>query len=151
VPWKRAHRILSLIAMVCSLAEASRLWAQIHTSVPKDSTAQWLVAQGTDPLTPLTHIANVKEYGAKGDGTTDDTEAIQAAIQAGQVILFPPGTYMITGDLVINKPNVTLLGLGMGVSTIRSKTLWTKSRSVLNAVAAMINIVGTPLARVSNI
>lgn len=44
---------------------------------------------------------NVKQFGAKGDGTTDDTEAIQNAINAipktGGILYFPPGKY-IQGD-----------------------------------------------------
>ena len=43
---------------------------------------------------------NVKNYGAAGDGTTDDTTAIQNAINAmpntGGVVFLPPGTYKIT-------------------------------------------------------
>nr|DAX04391.1 MAG TPA: tail fiber protein [Bacteriophage sp.] len=44
---------------------------------------------------------NVKQFGAKGDGTTDDTAAIQNAINAipktGGILYFPPGKY-IQGD-----------------------------------------------------
>lgn len=43
-------------------------------------------------------------YGAKGDGTTDDTTAIQNAINAlanaaGGTVYFPPGTYRVNGQL----------------------------------------------------
>lgn len=43
---------------------------------------------------------NVKDYGATGNGTTDDYDAIQATIQAaeaakGGVVLFPPGKYFL--------------------------------------------------------
>lgn len=39
---------------------------------------------------------SVKRFGARGDGTTDDTVAVQAAINAGGVTYFPPGTYLVT-------------------------------------------------------
>ena len=40
-------------------------------------------------------IVNVKDCGAKGDGTTDDTEAIQEAIFSGRTIYFPDGIYLL--------------------------------------------------------
>jgi hypothetical protein len=45
----------------------------------------------------LNGIINAKEYGAKGDGVTDDTAAIQAALNAavGQTLYIPEGTYMV--------------------------------------------------------
>lgn len=48
----------------------------------------------TDSRIPLDWI-NVKKAGAKGDGVTDDTAAIQAAIDAGPTVYFPPGTYLV--------------------------------------------------------
>ncbi|KAH8821809.1 beta 1,3 exoglucanase [Xylogone sp. PMI_703] len=68
---------------------------------------------------------NVKDFGAKGDGVTDDTAAINSAMQTGtcgkgcassttapNVIYFPAGTYVVSGSLympynsmVIGNPN----------------------------------------------
>ena len=40
--------------------------------------------------------ANVKDFGATGDGTTDDTVAIQLALDSGAgTIVFPDGTYLV--------------------------------------------------------
>ena len=39
-------------------------------------------------------MRNVKDFGALGDGLTPDTEAIQAAVDAGGEIFFPPGRYV---------------------------------------------------------
>ena len=37
---------------------------------------------------------SVKWFGAKGDGITDDSPAIQRAVNVGPHIVFPPGTYI---------------------------------------------------------
>lgn len=55
---------------------------------------------------------SVFEYGARGDGTTDDTEAIRAAIRDGGVIRFPRGRYVVTGVLAIENSGTVLQGDG---------------------------------------
>jgi len=52
-----------------------------------------------------TPIVDVRYYGAKGDGITDDTTAIQNAINSNKIIYFPPGTYKITSPLSLNSNN----------------------------------------------
>ena len=39
---------------------------------------------------------NVRDYGAKGDGQTDDTQAIRRAMAAGDNVYFPTGWYILT-------------------------------------------------------
>lgn len=54
---------------------------------------------------------NVKFYGVKGDGVTDDTAAIQAAINAsGGNVLFPTGVFAISQPLVLTSSDFTLSG-----------------------------------------
>ncbi len=48
-------------------------------------------------------FVNVKEYGAKGDGVTDDTAAINLAMLQKGTIYFPPGTYLISDTLKLYK------------------------------------------------
>lgn len=58
---------------------------------------------------------NVKNYGAKGNGTVDDTAAINSAVAAlpvsGGALYFPPGTYLVSSTITINVP-VTIFGDG---------------------------------------
>lgn len=62
---------------------------------------------------------NVKDFGAVGDGTTDDTAAIQAAITAVGAgrLYFPPGTYKITSTLNMAR-YLTIEGAGYKSSII---------------------------------
>ena len=55
--------------------------------------------------------ASVSDYGAKGDGTTDDTAAIQRAIGStgSGTLAFPAGTYRVTGLLTLQS-NVSYTG-----------------------------------------
>ncbi len=53
---------------------------------------------------------NLKALGAKGDGVTDDTKAIQAAIDQHDVIYVPQGWYRITETLKL-KEKTALIGL----------------------------------------
>lgn len=53
----------------------------------------------------------MQDYGAKGDGVTDDTAAINAAIQTGRtsqfttkdpaVVYLPPGTYLVSSTITL--------------------------------------------------
>lgn len=43
-----------------------------------------------------------QEYGAKADGTTDDSTAIQSAINDGRAVFFPAGTYKISSTIIIS-------------------------------------------------
>ncbi|KAJ4230740.1 hypothetical protein NW757_013954 [Fusarium falciforme] len=74
---------------------------------------------------------NVKDFGAKGDGKTDDTAAINKAIADGMrcgetchsstttpaVVYFPPGTYLVSSS-IIQYYNTQFLGDPINVPTI---------------------------------
>jgi len=64
----------------------------------------------------------VKSFGAAGDGVTDDTAAINtaiAALQPGDELFFPCGTYKISSGLTIRESNVTVAG-APGCATIQA-------------------------------
>ena len=61
-------------------------------------------------LPPTTDWVNVHTLGVKGDGETDDTAAIQAAIAAHRVLYFPSGHYVVRDTLTL-KPDTVLIGL----------------------------------------
>lgn len=44
---------------------------------------------------------DVRAFGAKGDGVTDDTNAIQKAFNSGRDWFLPPGNYLIRGQITI--------------------------------------------------
>lgn len=63
----------------------------------------------------LSDWISVKDYGAKGDGVTDDTVGIKAAVAyagaiGGGTVYFPAGTYLVSAPIPLTLPNVTLMG-----------------------------------------
>lgn len=66
-------------------------------------------------------LTSVQTFGAKGDGTTDDTAAFVAAIATGKSLFVPEGTYIVdTDSLVLNTNGQTLFGAGQALSIIQT-------------------------------
>lgn len=61
--------------------------------------------------TPSSIYVNVKDYGAKGDASTDDTAAIQAALDTGRTVYFPRGLYVISDGLTMSGGGIIGAGL----------------------------------------
>ena len=60
---------------------------------------------------------SVRDFGAVGDGVTDDTAALQAALSAlvpGDALLIPEGRYRFTSTLTLNRHEVSIVGAGAG-------------------------------------
>lgn len=97
---------------------------------------------------------NVKLYGAKGDGITDDANAIQLALSAatlsGGMVFIPPGTYITRSGLTIDG-GVTVWGAGGpsdtdgGVGTVAQTTIDYRGSGVA------ITVAGTPTQGISNV
>ena len=70
------------------------------------NSSQWVDASPDNQ----SWIVTVKDFGAVGDGTTDDTAAFQAALDNDDGVLYvPPGDYLIEGDVVTLARNSLVL------------------------------------------
>lgn len=54
--------------------------------------------EGFEELLKNVHLS-VLSFGAKGDGVTDDTEALRAAAASGESVFFPKGVYLLCGQI----------------------------------------------------
>lgn len=88
---------------------------QLQTAIEAETTArenadndlQNSIDQLQQDVKNVLDYANVKSYGAKGDGTTDDTIAFSTAIASGKDLFIPDGEYLITGAINIGSPLMT--------------------------------------------
>jgi hypothetical protein len=92
----------------------------------------------------LKDVVSVKDFGAVGDGTTNDTAAIQAAIASlpanGGTVFLPPGTYLVgTFDMPNNPKVVNLIGAGMFSTFLQMATA---AGPVIRKVQTAGNITG---------
>jgi hypothetical protein len=76
------------------------------TSTPLSAVALEDLESRMGAYTDLKTMVSVKEYpySATGDGTTDDTTAVQGALTTGNPVFFPDGAYRITSALTVTAP-----------------------------------------------
>ena len=86
-------------------------------------------------------IISVKDFGATGDGTTDDTTAFQNAINFAatttQNLYVPEGTYKISTTLNMVDKGVSLYGAGVNASILQAASGFNST---------LINMLNTPSA-----
>ncbi len=92
-------------------------------------------------------VFNVKTYGgAKGDGSTDDSTAIQNTINAansagGGTVYFPPGTYVCSGLTIYGK--IRYLGAGIENTILKLKNSSNTFLAQTNGFASLTGTNGT--------
>jgi len=133
------------------LTEFSDILEFQTTYTYKGQAAGYTVQTGATPDTPVTQslqswldqFATVTDFGATGDGVTDDTEAINRALfqlycrevnpQIRRSLFFPAGVYRVTETIFI-PPYATLYGDGINGSIIQLDN--SGDDSTLNAFVA---------------
>lgn len=90
---------------------------------------------------------SVFDYGAVGDGSADDTAAIQAAINTGRSVYFPAGTYKVSGLIVEDKSNVSYFANDDATITNVGATL---TGQVFKFVGTLENITWSGLNIIGN-
>ena len=95
----------------------------------------------------LEDVVNVKDFGAVGDGVTDDTAAIQAAVDIGSSVYFPDGTYLM-GAVTINS-DITIKGSGVNAVILRPTNFDGDDVSELTASLAHFDVTGGSNLKVS--
>ena len=68
------------------------------------------LAPAIRPLPPTSQWVNIRTLGVKGDNKTDDTAALQHAIDTTKVLYIPSGRYIVH-DTIRLKPDTVLIGL----------------------------------------
>lgn len=122
------------------LTQYTDLAAVLKNYTFRGTAGGYTVQTGASLLSPtvrafqdkLDDFANVKDFGAKGDGVTNDTAAINRAITqlyasgyianhsaARRTLYFPAGNYLVAGDTIKLPPYVRIVGDGIQSTIIQ--------------------------------
>jgi len=105
-------------------ADTSDLWGAAgekwtpESRLPDFSFAGY--RRGEEPFHIPKAQISVAAFGAKGDGKTDSTAAFKnaLAVAQGQVLVIPPGRYVLSDLLEIKRSNIVLRGAGPEKTTL---------------------------------
>jgi hypothetical protein len=114
-------------------------------------------------LPPSETWVNVHTLGVKGDGQTDDTEAIKRAVAANRVLYFPSGSYLVR-DTITLKPDTVWIALHPGTTQLTlaettasyqgagpPKALLETSRNGTNIVTGLAIVTGNVNPRAAGV
>jgi len=143
----RFQRALILLLIVLAIAHCSNIAPDMSAddlSIPASRMPTWDAGvRGGIPDVP--NRVNVLDFGAKGDGTTDDTAALKAAISAcptpGAVYL-PAGSYVIKGH--IDMPSgVVIRGAGIDKTHLLSEPNGANTFQIFGTAGNFVQLTGT--------
>ena len=104
-------------ASVLGLPVLSAASARLPALPPSGRPDRVDLAHSTNPL-------DVRSFGVMADGTTDDSAAMQRAVDAAQAqqrsAIMPAGTILLGVPLMLQNRDISLIGAGMAATTIRA-------------------------------
>jgi hypothetical protein len=130
-------------------AEINALVQSLSTSPYGDAANVSYIPAGVSAVattvqTKLRETVSVKDFGAVGDGVTDDTVAIQAAIDYAITIkgsvFAPTGVYLVTSPITLGS-NITVYGEGMASTQFLANTdieVFNSNTSTLSSAISLI-------------
>ena len=106
-------------------------------------------AVATTVQAKLRQTVSVKDFGAVGNGTTNDSAAFLAALTASNYVEVPPGNYLITSTITIPASNKTIIGTGgvivRGTALTTGPVITATSKNNLTYRDLIFNVqTGTP-------
>jgi len=139
-------RITALVGSFCLLAlfSCKKDVVTPATDLSKSKlSGSFAAATVVSDTIPPANAVNVKTYGATGNGSTDDTEALQNAINAQNVLVLSGGTYIINTTLTV-RSGVSIYGINGATiksgSALSGKLLTAGTYMITNG-ASKVNIV----------
>lgn len=90
--------------------EKAEFKEEFETSALNADEMNMLLLSNIPELGEMHSWVSVLSFGAKGDGESDDTKALQRALDSGENLYFPQGIYRITDTLEITN-DCTMLGM----------------------------------------
>lgn len=103
-----------VLAGISQAAPVSELWGAHGEKWTPTSRLPDFSQAGCREWSDPKVTSSVKDFGAKGDGVTDDTEALTRAVAEAPVgaLLFPEGRYVLQGPLRVERSGLVLRGEG---------------------------------------
>jgi hypothetical protein len=115
----KLQKVILCFALSLSIVIVTQVSCQKHTRSlqPNQANIEIEFPSSSD-------ILNVKDFGAKGDGVSDDTLAIQKAIDSTnrdfQIVYLPKGTYLVSDTIQLGRAK-TIQGANINTTIIRLK------------------------------
>jgi hypothetical protein len=125
------------------------LASEIYEILPAAYLAIKTTLDGTANLAYSIFEADVKEFGARGDATTDDTTAIQLAMDTvsaagGGTLHFPLGKYRVTAQLVVGTKFVSESEVTVLTPDYTALASYNASNRTAALAAGVVNLIGEP-------